>query len=112
MKSKENKRLRVRFPLRASYSRDSLPPVNGAGFLCVCRIRPQFSENRLNLRSCLTSLGITSRNTGLTKKSIENRESGGHVAVGAYLKNYKKLIMADGQWGAIPTLNGIPLNAV
>ena len=52
-------------------------------------------------------------NQPLKTKDAETRKSGaGHVVVEAYLKDEGRWIMADGQAGVIPTLNGRPISAM
>lgn len=61
---------------------------------------------------CLQSIGIESRMLGLKMETVETEEYGaGHVACEVYLKDIKKWAFIDGQWGAIPMLGEIPLNA-
>src|SRR5208283_3522196 len=77
----------------------------GKRFRCV--------EYSIVLNACLTALGIKSRTINIMKKSIEMKKPcPGHVIVEAYLNDYGKWVMADGQSGSIPMLKGIPLNAV
>jgi hypothetical protein len=61
----------------------------------------------------LNALGIPSRIVGLKVADAETRKSGaGHCVIEAYVKNLSKWVMVDGQVNAIPTLKGIPLNAI
>lgn len=65
------------------------------------------------ISGCLNALGIPSRTIGLKTQDVETREYGaGHVACEAYLKDYEKWVFIDGQWGLIPLMGEVPLNAV
>ena len=65
------------------------------------------------ISGCLNALGIPTRTIGLKSQDMETREYGaGHVAAEAYLKDYKKWVFIDGQWGMIPLMGETPLNAV
>lgn len=62
---------------------------------------------------CLNSLGIPARSIGLKTKDVETRDYvAGHVATEAYLKDYRKWVFIDGQWGLIPLMGDMPLNAI
>lgn len=77
----------------------------GQNFRCV--------EYGIVLAASLNSIGITARSIGLKTKNVETQKSGaGHVATEAYLNDLGKWIFIDPQMNLIPTLNGIPLNAV
>ena len=43
---------------------------------------------------------------------LEQNKKGSHYVVEAYLKEYDKWCIVDGQWNAIPIRDGVPLNAV
>lgn len=61
----------------------------------------------------LNALGYRARTIYLKTKDAENRKtSPGHVATEVYLEDLKKWVFVDGQFNVMPTLNGIPLNAV
>lgn len=65
------------------------------------------------ISGCLNALGIPTRTLGLKTQDVETREYGaGHVAAEAYIKDLKKWVFIDGQWGIIPVMDGMPLNAV
>lgn len=65
------------------------------------------------ISGCLNALGIPTRTLGLKTQDVETREYGaGHVAAEAYIKDLKKWVFIDGQWGVIPVMDGVPLNAV
>lgn len=77
----------------------------GKQFRCV--------EYSVVLAAALNSVGIPARVLGLMTEDADTRESGaGHVVTEAYLADSQRWIMIDGQWDAIPTLNGKPINAV
>ena len=77
----------------------------GTRFRCV--------EYSIVLAGALQSLGIPARVVGLKTADVETRASGaGHVVAEAYVADRQKWVMVDGQWDAIPMLNGTPLNAV
>lgn len=77
----------------------------GKAFRCV--------EYAIVIAACLSAVGIPSRTLGLMMRDVETRSSSaGHVVAEAYLKDLGKWIMVDGQWDAIPLLEGSPLNAV
>lgn len=77
----------------------------GKNFRCV--------EYGIVVTSCLKAIGLEARTLGLKTEDVETRESGaGHVVSEVYLKDLKKWAMIDGQWNAMPSLNGIPLNVV
>jgi hypothetical protein len=64
-------------------------------------------------KQCLSSLGFTVRTLGLMTKDIsEVKSGGGHVVNEVYIEDIKKWMYFDPQFGVIPTLEGIPLNAV
>lgn len=65
------------------------------------------------ISGCLNALGIPTRTLGLKTQDVETREYGaGHVAAEAYIKDLEKWVFIDGQWGVIPMMDGMPLNAV
>ena len=77
---------------------------NGKQYRCV--------EYGTVICGCLNALGLECRQLNLKTKDVETRETGaGHVGCEVYLKDYEKWIFIDGQWGAIPVAEGIPLNA-
>ena len=77
----------------------------GEQFRCV--------EYGVVISGCLNALGIPTRTIGLKTQDVETREyAAGHVAAEAYLKEFKKWVFIDGQWGVIPVMDDIPLNAV
>lgn len=79
--------------------------ATGRRFRCV--------EYSIVLSGALNSLGIPARVVGLKTADVETRASGaGHVVAEAYLHDQGKWVLVDGQWDVIPTLGGVPLNAV
>ena len=65
------------------------------------------------LSASLNAIGIKARTLGLETKFIETAKAGaGHVLAEAYLPDLGKWVVADAQFNVIPTLNGLPLNAV
>ncbi len=61
----------------------------------------------------LNSIGVKARVLGLRTADSESvRYGAGHVVAEAYSKEFNKWIFIDGQFNAIPMLNGIPLNAI
>lgn len=77
----------------------------GQRFRCV--------EYAVVINGCLNAVGIPSRVVGLKTEDVETRKSGaGHVVVEAYIEKLDKWVMIDGQWNAIVTIDGMPLNSV
>lgn len=77
----------------------------GQRFRCV--------EYGVVISGCLQSLGMQARTLGLKTQDVETRLSGaGHVATEVFLPDLHKWVFVDGQWNAIPELDGVPLNAV
>ncbi len=77
----------------------------GNKFRCV--------EYGIVLRSMLAAAGFNARTLALKTKDVEITESGaGHVLTEAWSNTYQKWFLLDGQFNAVPTLHGIPLNAV
>jgi hypothetical protein len=65
------------------------------------------------LSSTLLSVGIKARQVGLQTKDVEKtRVAAGHVLAEVWLADLGKWAMIDGQFNLMPTLNGVPLNAV
>lgn len=65
------------------------------------------------LRDQLNALGFKARTVYLKTQDAKTRSfSPGHVATEVYLNDLQKWIFLDGQFNVIPTLNGLPLNAV
>lgn len=78
---------------------------NGAKYRCV--------EYGIVTTGCLTSLGITARTLHLKTKDCQTRREGaGHVVTEVYLNDLDKWIMVDSQFGTIPMLGSVPMNAV
>lgn len=78
---------------------------SGRRFRCV--------EHSVVLKNCLAALGIKARILWLKARDIGNRMWGAtHVVVEAYLPEYGKWVLADPQYGTMPILAGVPLNAV
>ena len=79
--------------------------ARGERFRCV--------EYAVVLAGALQSLGIRARVLGLKTADVETRAVGaGHVVTEAWLREQRRWVMVDGQWDAIPTLSGEPLDAV
>ncbi len=77
----------------------------GKRFRCV--------EYAIVVTGCTRSLGMPSRRLGLKRSDVETtKRGGGHVVAEVWLKQFNKWVFVDGQWGAIPQVNGVPLNAV
>lgn len=77
----------------------------GKNFRCV--------EYGIVTTTALNAVGLPARVLGLKTKDVETTQSGaGHVLLEVYLKDMKKWVVMDGQFDAMPVLNGIPLNAV
>jgi hypothetical protein len=63
--------------------------------------------------AALNAMGLPARVLALKIKDVETTQSGaGHVLLEVYLKDLGKWALMDGQWDAMPVLNGVPLNAV
>ena len=61
----------------------------------------------------LQSIGVPARVIGLKTADVAtSKRSAGHVAAEAYLRDVGKWVFLDGQFGVVPTLDGVPLNAV
>jgi len=77
----------------------------GKNFRCV--------EYGIVASACLNSVGLKARTLALKTKDVETRQYGaGHVLTEVYLNDLGKWALLDGQWDAMPVLNGVPLNAV
>ncbi len=77
----------------------------GAQFRCV--------EYGILASACMNSVAIPARVLGLKTRDVEKVKFGaGHVVAEVYSKQYNKWIFMDPQFNVIPTLRGIPLNAV
>jgi transglutaminase-like putative cysteine protease len=63
------------------------------------------------IHGALSSLGLQSRIVSLYRASPESTTKS-HVVVEAYLPEAGRWVFVDGQWNAIPVLDGEPLNAV
>jgi len=65
------------------------------------------------LRDQLVANGYKARVLYLKSKDASTKQgSPGHVVTEVYLNDLKKWAYVDGQFNAMPTLNGVPLNAV
>ena len=63
--------------------------------------------------ACAQALGMPARKLGLRREDADTASSGaGHVVAEVWLGSYGKWVLVDGQWDAIPELDGVPLNAV
>lgn len=79
--------------------------ADGKQFRCV--------EYGIVASAALKAIGLPARVLGLKTKDVETTESGaGHVLLEVFLKDMNKWVLMDGQWDAVPMLNGVPLNAV
>jgi hypothetical protein len=79
--------------------------ARGQRFRCV--------EYAVVLAGVLQSVGVRARVLGLKTADVETRATGaGHVVAEAWLREQGRWVMVDGQWDAIPTLDGQPLDAV
>lgn len=77
----------------------------GKNFRCV--------EYGIVATACLNSVGLKARTLSLKTKDVETRQRGaGQVLLEVFLNDLKKWVLIDGQWDAMPVLNGIPLNAI
>ena len=77
----------------------------GKNFRCV--------EYGIVAAACLNAIGLKSRMLALKTKDVEITEYGaGHVATEVFLNDLKKWVFIDGQFDAMPVLDGVPLNAV
>jgi hypothetical protein len=77
----------------------------GKKFRCV--------EYGIVTTAALNAIGLPARVLALKTKDVETTTSGaGHVLLEVYLKDLKKWALLDGQWDAMPVLDGVPLNAV
>ncbi|MDL2297160.1 transglutaminase-like domain-containing protein [Bacteroidales bacterium OttesenSCG-928-B11] len=77
----------------------------GKNFRCV--------EYGIVAAACLNAIGLNSRMLALKTKDVETTEYGaGHVATEVFLNDLQKWVFIDGQFDAMPVLNGVPLNAV
>ncbi|MCG8411047.1 MAG: transglutaminase-like domain-containing protein [Bacteroidales bacterium] len=77
----------------------------GKQFRCV--------EYGILAASSLNSIGIHARVLGLKTRDVEKVKRGaGHVVAEVYSQEYSKWIFIDPQFDVLPTLKGIPLNAV
>ncbi len=77
----------------------------GKRFRCV--------EYAIVVAACARSLGMPSRRLALKRPDVETaKSSAGHVVAEVWLDQFNKWVFVDGQWGAIPEKDGVPLNAV
>jgi hypothetical protein len=77
----------------------------GKRFRCV--------EYAIVVAGCTRAQGMSSRRLALKRPDAETAKSGaGHVVAEVWLEQFNKWVFVDGQWGAIPEKNEIPLNAV
>lgn len=77
----------------------------GKRFRCV--------EYAIVVAGCARSLGMPSRKLALKRSDVETAKSGaGHVVAEVWLNQFNKWVFVDGQYGAIPERDGVPLNAV
>ena len=77
----------------------------GKDFRCV--------EYGIVATACLNAVGLKARTLGLKTKDVETRQYGaGHVLLEVFLNDLQKWVLIDGQWDAMPVLNGVPLNGV
>ena len=77
----------------------------GKQFRCV--------EYGIVTAAALNSIGLKSRVLALKTQDVETSQGGaGHVVMETWLPDLNKWVMLDGQWDAMPVLQGRPLNAV
>lgn len=77
----------------------------GRQFRCV--------EYATVLASALQAVGYRARSVALKTKDVETARGGaGHVLVEAWLPQFGKWVLLDGQYNAMPEAAGVPLNAV
>lgn len=77
----------------------------GGRFRCV--------EYATVLVSALQAVGYRARAVALKTRDVETAQSGaGHVLVEAWLPQYGKWALLDGQYNVMPEAAGVPLNAV
>lgn len=77
----------------------------GRRFRCV--------EYATVLASALQAVGYRARSVALKTKDVETAKSGaGHVLVEAWLPQFGKWVLLDGQFNVMPEAGGVPLNAV
>lgn len=77
----------------------------GKRFRCV--------EYATVVAGCAQSLGLPARCLALKREDVETAQSGaGHYAAEVWLPSLAKWVFVDGQWDAIPEMDGRPLNAV
>jgi hypothetical protein len=78
--------------------------AEGKQFRCV--------EYGIVATAALNAIGLPARVLALKTKDVETTQYGaGHVLLEVYLKDLGKWALMDGQWDAMPVLNGVPLNA-
>jgi hypothetical protein len=79
--------------------------AQGKNFRCT--------EYAIVATAALNAFGLKSRTVGLFTKDVETTTQGAsHVVSEVYLNDLKKWVMLDGQHDVMPTIKGIPLNAV
>ena len=77
----------------------------GASFRCV--------EYSTVMVGAAQAMGMPARTIGLkTRQAATTASSAGHVVVEVWLKTHQKWAMVDPQFGYIPVLDGVLLNAV
>ncbi|MCH2195103.1 transglutaminase domain-containing protein [Kordia sp.] len=65
------------------------------------------------LRDQLNALGFKARTVYLKTADAKTRKSSpGHVATEVFLNDLQKWVFIDGQFNVMPSLNGVPLNAI
>jgi hypothetical protein len=65
------------------------------------------------LAAAARSVGMPSRILGLKSEDVLSSSGGaGHLVAEVWLESLKKWAFADGQWDFVPSVNGVPLNAV
>ncbi len=79
--------------------------AQGKNFRCV--------EYSIVIAELMQALGYKARVLGLKQKECETLLTGaGHAVAEVFLPEFNKWVFADGQFNAIPVLDGRPLNAV
>jgi len=71
----------------------------------ICR------EYAVTLAGVAAAYGMPARITNLLPRDVETR-SEAHSVAEVWLESFHKWVLADGQWGVVAELDGVPLNAI
>jgi hypothetical protein len=71
----------------------------------ICR------EYAIALAGVVSAYGMPARITNLLPSDVETR-SEAHSVAEVWLERFHKWVLADGQWGVVAELDGVPLNAI